>query len=348
MVSVIGIPGTGLFLGMSKKNYSEKRFLGSGLLLCLALGAFFVVYIWVSQEKAEEEKQSFNLEFRPREQGDPHGERSESSFQKRRTGSGAYRFVKAPEEPNGSAGLGSEARDPLLDAAIEHVDAGKPDEAVPLLEELLRKNPKNEQALVELGMIYLIDYKKPDEALGYLKQALEVNPENRVVVSEVIGLFEEKGQIDAGLDYLKGLYQNHPQSGGLALGVGQMLASHGRDKDAIPYLEVAAKLPDGDYFPTGELVEAYRRAGEFDKAIEAGKGSLIREEERLKSADEDSRAESQDRYTQAAIDHVQLLISLGRYSEAEETLEKIRVISPNDESLPGLIAQLERARSGKG
>ena len=50
------------------------------------------------------------------------------------------------------------------------VDAGRPGEAIGLLEKILQNDPTNEAALTELGMVYLIDLKEPELAIGYLER----------------------------------------------------------------------------------------------------------------------------------------------------------------------------------
>ena len=53
----------------------------------------------------------------------------------------------------------------ILEKAIGQVDSGNYQAARDMLEAALEKDPNNEQLLVELGMIYLIDYRQPENAM---------------------------------------------------------------------------------------------------------------------------------------------------------------------------------------
>ena len=165
-----------------------------------------------------------------------------------------------------------------IEAAINLIDSGKVDEAVRALEDILRKDPNNEAALVEMAMVNLLDLRQPGEAINYLQRVMEVNPSNRIVMSELVSLYEEEGRSEEGLAFLQEMQAASPEAGDIAYGIGQMLTLQGRDQEAIPHLEKAATNGDNKGRAYRDLADAYSRSGDSGRALTAFDESIKAQE----------------------------------------------------------------------
>ncbi len=79
-----------------------------------------------------------------------------------------------------------------IQTVLEYVQQGKHDEAIALLKDVLRKNPRTAEAHAALGMIY---NKKDmlDESLSELKTALNLNPNLINIYQEMYLIYKKKG-----------------------------------------------------------------------------------------------------------------------------------------------------------
>jgi tetratricopeptide (TPR) repeat protein len=232
--------------------------------------------------------------------------------------------------------------------AIAMIDGGSAKEAQSLLEEVLKLDPKNEQALVELGMIHLIDYHSPNAALPYLEEALKVNGSNKIVLSELVGIYEELGRTEAGLSFLTGLQSTQP-NGSLSLAIGQTLAGQGRDSEAIPYLEAAAESVDSDAdIVLQDLADAYLASGSPEKAVSTYKKAIDKERLRIQtSADKGDPGDgefAEDRLNSLEMDYARILIGQGKLEEADEILRRVSSRLPDDGGVTALQEQLNKKR----
>lgn len=221
--------------------------------------------------------------------------------------------------------------------AIDLIDNGKIEAATAALEQILAKNPRNEQALIELGMIQLIDNHKPDAALPLLKTALQINPNNRMVASEIVGIYEDRGDRDDGLSFLKDLYGAHPDADGLAVGIGQILIGQGKDFEAVPFLETAARTSPDPAFHYAELGDIYGRMGDHDRAAKSYDSAINKEVENLsRASDAGSAAVINERIDNLRKDKASSLIDSGDIDGAEEILRKFTSPNQNDASVQAL------------
>ncbi len=259
----------------------------------------------------------------------------------------------AKAEPDSAAGDGAQGagkeQGQKLSRAIALIDTGNPQEAQAILEAVLQEDPKNEQALVELGMIHLIDYRSPNAALPFLEDALKVNGSNKIVLSELVGIYEELGQTEQGLSFLTGLYETQHGNGPLSLGIGQILAGQGREADAIPYLEAAAESSDNDAeFVLPSLADAYSAAGNPEKAVSTYKRAIDQERLRIQGVSQSSPGDddfTEDKLNSLEMDYARLLIRQGRFDEADEVLKSVSGRLPNDGGVAALQDQLNKKRS---
>lgn len=356
----------------SQQQQTKKTveyFLSSSILLVLSLSTFFFIYVRFDQPSAarlsRDGGSSFYLSWQANEPPDDLIDYSLGGLIDGTSGGRDYRYVKstsprvapaARKPPVASSGsiagspgdLMSRPMSEALGKAIELVDKGQAEAAIPILEEHLARNPNDVQALVELGMIYMIDLKQPGDALGYLQKALVVNPGDDIVAAEVIGLYSELGQADQGMSFIGDLYKKNPGSASLAMGMGQMLASSGRDNEAVEYFEkaIASQQANG---PKGrgsmsvqsayrELAETYKRQGQSDKALEVQRSEIgVLEQE---AANAPNSRIKRDRLIRSVVGLAYDLISQGRFDEAEKVLKRGQSKVGQDNEIASLLADI--------
>ncbi len=83
-----------------------------------------------------------------------------------------------------------------------------------VLEQIINKNPKNDEALNFLGY-YLVDQTKQIEKGGeYIKQAIALNPKNGATIDSLAWYYYKKGEYKKSLNLLENLpakYKNDPE-----------------------------------------------------------------------------------------------------------------------------------------
>jgi len=236
-----------------------------------------------------------------------------------------------------------------LQRAISLIDGGRAEDAAAVLEGILKTDPTNEQALVELAMVNLLDFRKPEAAVGLLERALDVNPKNHVVIGELVSLYEEHGQPDAGIAFFGEMAGKHPEAPEVAWGMGQMLSSQGRDSDAITWLERAStSTSDQRGRALSDLADAYSRTGQPDKAIDSYRKAIAAEEQVTRNKAEQGlpRSFGEERVSHLRMDLARELMMSGQLDRAQEILDDLRSRLPEDEGVTALLDQLKKQRAG--
>jgi tetratricopeptide (TPR) repeat protein len=205
-------------------------------------------------------------------------------------------------------------------AGIKAFDAGRYADARASFEAASKKNPKNYEALANLGMACekLGDGAAAEAAY---KAALAVKPDLESASVELSALYIDAGRIDEALEVGRAGVAAHPGSAALHENVGVALATRGDSEGATPELEQAVRLAPsepmfqltiahwlnvwhtrgaaphldaavglikGDYGMTASVGYEYRMAGEFascvktfDAEIAARDGGEVRTERAL-------------------------------------------------------------------
>ena len=235
-----------------------------------------------------------------------------------------------------------------VEKAIRLIDSGDVEGAIALLEDVLKNDPRNEQALVEMAMIHLLDLRRPAQAIDYLQKVIGINPTNRVVMTELVSLYEEEGRVDEGLQFMLEAQQANPESGEVAYGVGQMMVVQGRDEEAIPHLRKAAEGSEDPVRAGRELAEAWARVGNAEQAVEAYQTTIKRQEEDLKTRSTQGMPTSfvQERVNFTKMDMVRQLMNLGRWDEAEKILHEVQEDMPGDQNVLSLAERVRERRPG--
>lgn len=239
--------------------------------------------------------------------------------------------------------------DPEVQKAIDLIDKGNLSEAVAALEAIVKKDPKNENALVELAMINLLDLKQPDQAINYLQRVAELNPKNQVVMAELVSLYEEENRLDEGLQFLTDVHNKDPQNTpDIAYGIGEIMTMSGRDADAIPYLERATQSPENGVRAFRELAEAYSRGGDSEKALASYAQALASQEREI----QDKQAKglpttfSVERYNYTKLDMARQHLQVGDVEKAQALLDEVAPQMPNDEGVTALQNTINGKRAG--
>ncbi len=279
---------------LQKQNQAENQkqssnFFSSLLFFAICLAVAGIAFFLIRPNKQPPVVAEEQAEVKPKTKGRHNLLVSEMST------STAWEGQKAEPNPDLPAKVEAEAPLPVdesaskeaLDKAMALVDGGNIQEAMALLEEILKKEPNNEMALIEMGMIHLIDLKDSTKALSFLEKSLRINPSNPIVVSEVADIYDSVGMQDAGINFFQSLYHDHPENGAIAGSLGKMLNSQKRYNDAIPYLEAAA-AQETTPLAVADLGTAYSRTGQSDKAIEEFNKAIALEERRAQSSEDES------------------------------------------------------------
>jgi len=237
--------------------------------------------------------------------------------------------------------------DPQVQKAVALVDQGKVTEAMKVLDDILAKDPKNEQALVEMAMIHLLDLKQPDSALGYMQKVVEINPANQIVLNELVSLYSEQGRVDDGLNYLMDLAEKKPGSSDLSYSIGQMMALSGREQDAIPYMEKAAQSPTHQTRAFRDLGETYSHMGDPEKSVEFYDKAIASQEREIAERNEAGTpiTYAAERLVYIKSDKIRVLLQKGDLESAQSLLNEVKSQMPNDPNIAQLEDSLRKRKS---
>jgi MSHA biogenesis protein MshN len=327
---------------MIKKTSAAQGFVGSLILLVAALVVFFIV---MSPRKSEPKT---GAEPAPAQAMPPRQKVTAAPQAEPMPLAVAPAAAPAPATGTDPA---AESDDPQIQKAINLIDAGNVTEAIAILEAVLKHDPRNEQALVELAMVYLLDLKQPEVATGYLQRVVDVNPQNQIVMSELVSLYEEQGKLDEGLAFLTEVHNRKPDSTELAYGIGQMMTLQGRDGEAISYLEKAAQEPENQVRALKDLGEAYSRTGDTEKAVDSFAKAIGNQEKEI--ADKQARGLpvqfDEERLNYTKMHMARELVHRGGpddLDQAQQLLNDVKATMPTDEAVTSLQATLNRRKAG--
>jgi len=208
----------------------------------------------------------------------------------------------------------SESND-LVKRAIELVNQSQVGEARQLLEKVLQENPDHEEALVQLGLIHLLDLKDEKVAQTYFEKILTINPDNKVALTELVDIYADRAD-GAGVKYLESLYEKNPNTS-IAMGIGQVLIEN-NPVAAIPYLEKGGEPALND------LGEAYVMSGNHAKALETFQVQEEKARARLQNADGEGNEYAKDELVRIMLNKYHALNALGNKEAAQQQMNEIR------------------------
>ena len=85
-------------------------------------------------------------------------------------------------------------RDLILGWYLE--TAGRQAEATRVLEELTRREPKNEDACYQLARLYWFHHGRPADAIGMYEKAISINPQSALAFNDLAYCYQAVGQLE--------------------------------------------------------------------------------------------------------------------------------------------------------
>lgn len=144
----------------------------------------------------------------------------------------------------------------------------KIDEAILLLQEGLRIDPKNTELLFELGVIY--DRQgDTDRAIEQMEAVLELNPEHPDALNYLGYTYADKGiRLDEAEEMIKKALDYKPDNGYIIDSLGWVYFRKGRLEEALAQLQRAEALIPDDPVVLEHLGDIYIRLNDTEKALE--------------------------------------------------------------------------------
>ncbi|MDQ3135398.1 MAG: tetratricopeptide repeat protein, partial [Acidobacteriota bacterium] len=142
--------------------------------------------------------------------------------------------------------------------------AGRHAEALASYERALSLAPGDAETLNNLGYSFYLN-NQPQAALPLLKQAARRAPQNAGIAQNLALVYGRLGKYGDAYKTLKAVTSEYAAR----LQVAALLATAGRDRDAIKHLEAARRLQPAALVPLEQLALLYERAGRLAEAAEA-------------------------------------------------------------------------------
>lgn len=163
-----------------------------------------------------------------------------------------------------------------LDKALDLCNKKKFDEALPILEELIKEEPQNSEAWRNLAQIHWFHKHETEKAYDELIEALKCEPKN-IWALVLMGnlLSKEMNDIDLAKQYYDKVLEYHPDN---AIAINNIGATYMEREDfdsALPYLEKALALDDSYANSYYGLAICYYKLGRIEDAFDTcHKGAL--------------------------------------------------------------------------
>ncbi len=206
-------------------------------------------------------------------------------------------------------------RDPLYIKAYVGLSdtyhrAGRETEARETLEKALEIDPRSVDALYNLGVVAEAQ-DRPDEAATLYRRALEVEPTHAQALNNLGGYYDRKGDTQRARSLYRRVLAAHPSHYESVYNLGTLLLRDEQVEEAIPILERATQLGGRDSSAANNLIEAYRRAGRGDRAVEFLEAGLAEHPERADWWYRMALVEASLGETEDATQHLAKAIELG-------------------------------------
>lgn len=210
---------------------------------------------------------------------------------------------------------------------------GRPEEAIPVYQEVLSLDPSQETARSKLFDLYLAAGRS-DEVIPFYQALLEDNPDQADAVIALAEAYLATDQPDAAAAAFQNFLRNHPDDVKTLLAQAQMFLAAGRSDEALVALQQASRLdPIRGNIKRGEALAAQAGLAEAEVAYRAAI-------EAIESSDVGPAGDSYLAYTGLA----RVLLRQGRGDEALEVAQAILDLRPDAYPVHILIGDLYRAR----
>lgn len=156
-----------------------------------------------------------------------------------------------------------------LERAKRLIDTGKPQAAKLLLRELIRKNPRNAEAHMQLGaaLAALAEKDQYDEAIAEEKKAIELDPKS-FGARRILGMiYANQRKYDEAIALLRESAELNPSSFAVHRDLGSAYLAAGKIEDAIAALTKASALNPRNVAVHIRLATIFSKLGKYTEAI---------------------------------------------------------------------------------
>ena len=163
-----------------------------------------------------------------------------------------------------------------LKQAHDLCNQNKFDEALPLLEEVVKDDPQNSEAWRTLAQVHLSYMHETDKAYDELIEALKCNPRN-IWALVLMGnlLTKEKNDVEHAKQYYDKVLEYYPDNAIAINNIGATFMEHKDYESALPYMEKALSIDDSYANSYYGLALCYYKLGKIKEAFEiCHKGAL--------------------------------------------------------------------------
>jgi tetratricopeptide (TPR) repeat protein len=135
------------------------------------------------------------------------------------------------------------------------------------MEQVVSLDPKNDQALFQLGAIY-DENKNKEKSIASMKKAIELNPQNAPALNYLGYTWAEMGvQLDEAEGLILRALKIEPNDGFYIDSLGWVYYQKGDYSKAVEQLERAVEITVDDPAIMEHLADAYEKVGKPDRAI---------------------------------------------------------------------------------
>ncbi len=152
-----------------------------------------------------------------------------------------------------------------LKEAVKLANSGKSEEAKHLFEEILLIDPKNTDALYNLGMCFT-DLGQPDKAVVVLKKSIEYNPKQSNSYVALGYAYAKMGDSESAKKYFLDALKLDADNSYAMRNLGGIFGKNGDVEKSLYYLEKAYSLNPSDTSTTYGLGYCYQQVKDFQKA----------------------------------------------------------------------------------
>ncbi len=163
-----------------------------------------------------------------------------------------------------------------LQHALDLCNQHKFDEALPIVEEVTRTDPKNSEAWRTLAQIHWSHMHNPDKAYDELIESLRCNPKN-IWALVLMGnlLTREMKDVEHAKEYYDKVLEYYPDNAIALNNIGATYMENNHFKEALPYLEKALSIDDSYANSYYGLAYCYYKLGRTEDAFNTcHKGAL--------------------------------------------------------------------------
>lgn len=177
-----------------------------------------------------------------------------------------------------------------LQHALDLCNKNKFDEALQILEEIIKEDSKNSEAWRTLAQIHWLHQHNPEKAFNELIEALKCDPKN-IWALVLMGNFltKEKNDVAHAKEYYDKVLEYHPNNGIAINNIGATYMERNDYEGALPYMEKALLLNDTYmnsyyglgicYYKLGRLEEAFSTCHRgAQKSIDRPENPAVRQE----------------------------------------------------------------------